>query len=201
MKDLKWIVLESGVTLLQDLDTFKFGFDEQKTYDERDGNDEYFPSLEVIEINSGIYPLSIENINRFFQSSKFISQLESVRNESLIICHLDCALEMNLKLSKLYKTFDVLHWLLIKKCMLVDIRIQFQFYAENIVLEQLKNKYWSYFNKKRMEKEYRQPVLSEKQKKYCESMTSPIVTIECDGWNTRIRVANTSVRSLHRPGQ
>ena len=85
--------------------------------------------------------------------------------------------------------------------MLIDIRIQFQFYSENIVLEELKNKCWSYFNEKRMEKESKQPVLNEKQKRYCQSMTSPIVTFDCEGGYDRIRVANTSVRSVQRAGQ
>ena len=197
MKDLKWIALENGVRLLQDLDTFKFGVDEKKTKSECDGNGEYFPSLEVIEIDTGMYPPPIDNINTFFESSKFFSQLESVRNDLLIICRVDCR-EWERNLPSLYKTFDILHSLVIKKCMLIDIRIRFGCYTSSTILEPLKNKYCSYFNKKRTEKEYKQPVLSQKQKKYCRSMTSPIVRFGRTAPYDYVRVANTSVRSLQR---
>ena len=87
-----------------------------------------------------------------------------------------------------------MHSLLIKKCILIsiDILIEFVSDTDSTILEQLKDKYWSYFNKERMEKEYKQPVLNQKQKKYCHSMTSPIVTFLSSRLHVRIGVANIS---------
>ena len=183
MKHLKCIVLESRCSLFEDLEEIKLN-----------AYGDYFPSLEMIEIYSGRdnYSRPIEGVITFVQSSTILSQLGSVRNDLVTVCHLDYG--MRDSIPNVYKTFDVVHSLLIKKCILIsiDVRIDFFKNIDSTILAQMKDKYWSYFNKERMEREYKQPVLNQKQRKYCHSMASPIITFQSTIFYIRIRVENIS---------
>ena len=172
MNDLKCIKIKHGISLMGLQHSGEINFDQIKT------NCKFLPSLQVVLVeyddDRHILPTASE-INKFL-NSKVI--LQWALNDILVICDLRCACNFSPDTSpiqNLYNIFADLYSLLIEhlQSVLIDIRIQFS--ARNWDFTQAKDKYWSYFNRKRMTKEYKAPQLNEKQKNYYQSLINPIV--------------------------
>ena len=211
MNDLKCIKIKWPWDASLVDDWREINFDQIKT------NCKFLPSIQVVMVeveHDNEYPPRLSEINEFL-NSKVI--LQWALNDILIICDIKCKCNVDDSwlISSFENLFAFLYQLLIEQGVLIDIRIEFiksldppnwvvGDRAEGLDFTQVKDKYWSYFNRNRMIKEYQPPQLNEKTKNYYQSMINPVIKYKFtypDKYKYNvvfldIRVANACLNSL-----
>ena len=188
MSDLKHIKIKQSMSFAQHV--HEINFDKIKT------NCNFFPSLKVIEYEHGSYVPMVSELDEFL-NSKVI--LQWAKNDILVIFDVRCNVyRPRDPTSNLRDIFAFLYSLLIEQSVLIDIRIQFN--SRSWDFTRIEDKYWSYFNREKMIKEYKAPRLNEKQNKYYQPLINPNVTFVADAdenvFCLDIRVANACLLDL-----